>query len=94
MGLKDWKVYIIRCDDETLYTGVTTDVERRFREHLDHPRGAKYFNGRSPREVVYMETGHDRSSACRREAALKKLSRVEKLRLIKEVFQQAYGKQQ
>jgi len=80
----DWKVYIIRCDDETLYTGVTTDVERRFREHLEHPRGAKYFNGRRPREVVYTETGHDRSSACRREAALKKLSRVEKLRLIEE----------
>jgi putative endonuclease len=78
----DWKVYIIRCDDETLYTGVTTDVERRFREHLEHPRGAKYFNGRRPREVVYTETGHDRSSACRREAALKKLSRSEKLRLV------------
>jgi len=82
-----WSVYIIRCDDETLYTGVTTDVERRFREHLEHPRGAKYFNGRNPREVVYTETGHSRSSACRREAALKKLSRVEKLRLIKYVFQ-------
>jgi len=79
-----WSVYIIRCDDETLYTGVTTDVERRFREHLEHPRGAKYFNGRNPREVVYTETGHSRSSACRREAALKKLSRVEKLRLIDE----------
>jgi putative endonuclease len=78
----DWKVYIIRCDDGTLYTGVTTNVERRFREHLEHPRGAKYFNGRSPQEVVYTETGHDRSSACQREAALKKLSRVEKLRLI------------
>jgi putative endonuclease len=86
MGLKDWKVYIIRCDDESLYTGVTTDVERRFQEHLDHPRGAKYFNGRSPREVVYLETGHDRSSACRREATLKKLSRVEKLRLIEETL--------
>ncbi len=80
----DWKVYIIRCDDGTLYTGVTTDVERRFREHLEHPRGAKYFNGRRPREVVYTETGHDRSSACRREAALKKLSRIEKLRVIEE----------
>jgi len=82
MGLTDWKVYIIRCDDETLYTGVTTDVERRFREHLGTTRGARYFNGRVPREVVYTETGHNRSSACRREAALKKLSRVEKLRLV------------
>jgi len=82
MGLTDWKVYIIRCDDETLYTGVTTDVERRFREHLGTTRGAKYFNGRIPGEVVYIEGGHSRSTACKREAALKKLSRGEKLRLL------------
>ena len=78
----DWTVYIIRCDDGTLYTGVTTDLERRFREHRELRRGAKYFNGRKPLEVVYSETGHDRSSACQREAAIKKLSRVEKLCLI------------
>jgi putative endonuclease len=78
----DWTVYIICCDDSTLYTGVTTDLERRFREHRDHPRGAKYFNGRKPLEVVYSETDHTRSSACKREAAIKKLSRDEKLRLI------------
>jgi putative endonuclease len=77
-----WSVYIIRCDDETLYTGVTTDVERRFREHLEHPRGAKYFKGRKPREVVFTESGHSRSSACQREAAIKKFSRDEKLCLI------------
>jgi putative endonuclease len=82
MGLNEWKVYIIRCDDETLYTGVTTDVERRFREHLGTTRGAKYFNGRLPGEVVYIETGHSRSSACKREAEVKKLSRREKLRLL------------
>ena len=78
----DWKVYIIRCDDGTLYTGVTTDLERRFREHRDLSCGAKYFNGRKPLEVVYSETGHTRSSACKREAAIKKLSRDEKLSLI------------
>jgi len=78
----DWKVYIIRCDDETLYTGVTTDLERRFREHRDLRCGAKYFNGRKPLEVVYSESGHDRSSACKREAVIKKLSRNEKLRLV------------
>lgn len=78
----EWKVYIIRCDDETLYTGITTDVDRRFREHLAHPRGAKYFSGRKPVTVVYVERGHTRSSACRREAAIKKLNRVEKLELI------------
>ena len=78
----NWTVYIIRCDDNTLYTGVTTELERRFQEHLDHPRGAKYFNGRKPLEVVYNENDHTRSSALQREAAIKKLSRDGKLRLI------------
>lgn len=77
-----WNVYMIRCDDGSLYTGVSTDVERRFGEHRDQTRGAKFFKGRSPVEVVYREAGHSRSSACRREAAIKKLSRNEKLRLI------------
>jgi putative endonuclease len=80
----DWSVYIIRCDDGSLYTGVSTDVERRFREHLETPRGAKFFNGRKPLEVVYREAGHSRSSAARREAAIKKLNRDTKLRLIRE----------
>ena len=78
----DWTVYIIRCSDDTLYTGVTTDLERRFREHSGRGRGAKYFGGRSPVEVVYREDGHSRSSACRREAVIKKLGRDEKLRLV------------
>ncbi|MCW8872029.1 MAG: GIY-YIG nuclease family protein, partial [Xanthomonadales bacterium] len=60
---KDWSVYIIRCDDGSLYTGVSTDVDRRFREHLDTRRGAKFFKGRAPLEVVYREAGHSRSSA-------------------------------
>jgi putative endonuclease len=77
-----WTVYIIRCDDGSLYTGVTTDLARRFAEHLGHPRGAKYFSGRKPSEVVYSENGHTRSSACQREAALKKLSRAGKLSLV------------
>ena len=78
----EWFVYIIRCDDGTLYTGVSTDVERRFREHREGPRGAKFFNGRKPLEVTWREGGHDRSSACRREAAIKKLDRGSKLRLV------------
>jgi len=78
----NWTVYIIRCDDESLYTGVTTDLARRFAEHGSRRRGAKFFSGRSPEEVVYVETGHTRSSASRREAAIKKLSREGKLRLI------------
>jgi len=78
----EWSVYIIRCDDESLYTGITTDVDRRFREHMAHPRGAKYFSGRKPLAVVYLESGHTRSSASRREVAIKKLSRDEKLELV------------
>jgi len=77
-----WTVYIIRCDDGSLYTGVSTNVGRRFQEHRERPRGAKFFKGRIPLEVVYAEDGHSRSSACRHEAAIKKLSRAEKLRLV------------
>ena len=77
------RVYIIRCDDGSLYTGVSTDVERRFREHRDQPRGAKYFNGRRPLGVVWREDGHTRSTAAQREAAIKKLSREQKLLLIR-----------
>lgn len=82
----DWTVYIIRCDDQSLYTGVTTDVQRRFSEHLGGQtgvnRGAKYFNGRKPVEIVYTESGHSRSSACQREWAIKALNRKEKLHLV------------
>ena len=77
-----WTVYMIRCNDGSLYTGITTDLERRFSQHEGLPSGAKYFNGRRPLEVVYSETGHDRSGACKREAAIKKLSRTAKLALI------------
>lgn len=81
---RNWSVYIIRCDDGSLYTGVSTDVERRFREHLASRRGAKFFNGRNPLEVVYREDGLSRSGAARREAAIKRLGREAKLRLIVE----------
>jgi putative endonuclease len=76
-----WFVYIILCSDASLYTGITNDVQRRFEQHADG-RGAKYFYGRRPERLVYLETGHDRSSATRRELRLKKLSRRQKTRLI------------
>jgi putative endonuclease len=79
----DWWVYMIQCDDGSLYTGVSTDPERRFQEHLQHPRGAKYFNGRKPVAIVYTESGHSRSSAGKREAAIKKLRRFRKLALLR-----------
>ena len=77
-----WSLYIIEASDTSLYTGITTDVERRFDEHLQGPRGARYFNGRNPSRIVYREDGHSRSSASRREAQIKKLSRTEKQNLI------------
>lgn len=77
-----WYVYIIRADDGSLYTGVTTDVARRFEEHASGKRGARYFLGRRPERVVYVEAAIDRAGACRREAAIKKLSRPRKLALI------------
>ena len=79
-----WSVYIIESTTGALYTGVSTDVERRFREHADGRRGARYFRGAKPRAVVFVEGGHTRSSACRREAAIKRLSRADKLQLIAE----------
>jgi putative endonuclease len=82
----EWHVYIILCSDASLYTGITTDIDRRFAEHANLSgagKGAKYFRGRSPKEIIYSESGHTRSTASQREATLKKLSREQKLRLIK-----------
>ena len=77
----NWQVYIIVCTDNSLYTGITTDIERRFRQHAG-AQGARYFRGRRPAEVVYLESGHDRSTASKREAVIKKLQRADKLQLI------------
>lgn len=77
----EWYVYIILCSDESLYTGITTDTDRRFLEHRNH-KGAKYFRARSPEKFVYIENEHTRSSASQREAAIKNLSKQEKLALI------------
>jgi putative endonuclease len=77
-----WYVYIIEASDSSLYTGVTTDVERRFTEHCGTARGARFFRGRAPVKVVYTETHFDRSSAQSRESVIKKLNRDGKLELI------------
>jgi len=77
----DWRVYIILCTDNSLYTGISNDVERRLVQHLNK-RGAKYFRSHTPKQLVYLEKDHSRSSASRREAAIKKLSRPKKLCLI------------
>ncbi|MGB5259719.1 MAG: GIY-YIG nuclease family protein [Gammaproteobacteria bacterium] len=81
MADADWQVYIIRCTDNSLYTGITLDIDRRIDEH-GSARGAKYFRGKRPQQLVFLEGGHTRSSASRREATIKKLTRAAKLRLI------------
>ena len=74
-------VYILRCRDGSLYTGVSDDVERRAAVH-NSGKGAKYTRGRLPVQVVYREQCLDRSAALKRELAIKALSREKKLALI------------
>ena len=76
-----WSVYIILCSDNTFYTGITLDVFRRFDQHAAG-RGAQYFRSRQPKQLVYIEPGHNRSSATKREIDLKNLSREEKITMI------------
>ena len=75
-----WYIYILRCGDDTLYTGITDDVEKRFAAHCAG-KGAKYTRGRGPLTLVYTEEVEDKSAALKREHVIKKLSRAEKLKL-------------
>lgn len=79
--MKQWCVYILRCKDDTLYTGITDDFPNRLKAHRTG-KGAKYTRGRSPLEPVYLEQCSDHSAALKREYAIKRLSRSEKLHLI------------
>jgi len=76
-----WYLYILRCRDGSLYTGITTDVEKRFHAHCEG-KGAKYTRGRGPLELVYREECADHSAALKRECAVKALTRQEKEALI------------
>ena len=76
-------VYILKCADETLYTGIATELERRIEEHNGSDKGAKYTRVRRPVRLVYSEEYPDRSAASKREYEIKKkMSRAEKLKLI------------
>ena len=79
---KKWFVYILLCGDGTLYCGSTDDVPRRLEVHRSG-KGAKYTRGRGPLELVYTEEQPDKPAALRREIAVKKLTRQEKLNLLK-----------
>ena len=76
-----WYVYIILCSDNSLYTGITIDPKRRFLQHGDGS-GAKYFRGRRPLKIAYLESGHTRSSAGSRELQIKLMTHDEKVALI------------
>ncbi len=78
----NWQVYLLQCADGTLYTGIATDLTRRLRQHNGELAGGpKYTRGRRPVNLLWSATAGDRSAALRREAAIKKLSRDEKLTL-------------
>ncbi|MCX5666819.1 MAG: GIY-YIG nuclease family protein [Candidatus Omnitrophica bacterium] len=78
-----WYVYIIKCSDRSLYTGVTTDIERRMNEH-NAGKGASYTRVRTPVNLVHNESHPNRSKALKREAEIKSWPRYKKLALIKE----------
>lgn len=75
-------LYILKCSDSTLYTGITIDIKRRLDEHNNGRSGARYTNSRRPVELVFSRRFKNRSAAAREEARIKKLKRQDKLKLI------------
>jgi putative endonuclease len=80
--MKEWMVYILRCNDGTLYTGITTNIARRLKEHNEGV-GSKYTRGRRPVVLEYLEGGYDKSEATIMELFIKSRSRAIKERIIK-----------
>lgn len=77
-----WTVYFLRCNDNSLYTGITTDIKRRLHQHNKTKLGAKYTRARRPVKLVYRETTLDKSTASKREYQLRTLTKKEKERLV------------
>lgn len=83
--MADWITYILRCADDSFYTGITTDLQRRIEEHnCGNKNGAAYTRSRRPVTLVYCENHRDRSGAARREAEIRRLDRAGKEQLIRE----------
>ena len=80
----NWRLYVVRCSDNTLYTGITNDLDRRINEHNTSKRGAKYTKTRRPVELIYYESYKNRSAAQQAEYAFKKLKREQKEKKIQE----------
>ena len=81
--MSEWHVYILRCADDTLYTGIATDVTARLATH-NAGKGAKYTRGRLPVALAYQEAAENHSAALKREHAIKRLSTEAKRRLLEE----------
>lgn len=82
MSENEWHVYIVRCQDGTLYTGITKSLKRRIAEHNSEKGGAKYTKPRRPVRLVYSENASSRSAATKREIQIKKMSSEKKKTLI------------
>lgn len=78
-----WEVYMIQTESGKLYTGITNDMTRRFDAHKNKRQGARFFHISSPESIVFREVHPNRSEASKRESAIKKLTRAEKLTLLK-----------
>ena len=80
--MQDWFTYMVRCADDSLYTGITTDVARRLHEHNHKRNAAAYTRSRRPVQLVYQESFRTRAEAARREYVIRTLPKAEKEKLI------------
>ncbi|MEA3241458.1 MAG: GIY-YIG nuclease family protein [Pseudomonadota bacterium] len=80
-NMKAWVVYILRCNDSTLYTGITNNLKKRITSH-SYGKGSKYTRSRLPVELVYQEQAKNRSEATRRELEIKRLSHGDKMKIM------------
>lgn len=80
--ISTWTVYFLRCNDNSLYAGITTDIERRLHQHNNTKLGAKYTRARRPVVLVYSESAIDKSTASKREYQLRTLSKNQKEKLV------------
>lgn len=81
-----WFVYLLRCNDNSLYAGITTDIERRLHQHNHTKLGAKYTRAKRPVTLAFIETATDKSTASKREYQLRKLTKMQKERLVSTYF--------
>ncbi len=80
--MSEWVVYIVQCADNSLYTGITTDIQRRLNEHNSDVKGARYTRTRRPVKLVYCQSFENRSQASKQECTIKQLSRSQKIKFI------------